>query len=226
MRAPMSVVIPTLNAEAALAVCLPGLFEGVQAGMIRELIVVDGGSDDGTVVLAQDAGATVIETKPSRGAQLRRGCDVAKGEWLLVLHADSCLQDGWTNIVQAHLGQHRAGFFKLRFEGGGVMAAMVSGWANLRSRVFGLPFGDQGLLISRKLYEDVGGYPEFAVMEDVAMARALSGCLVALDCRITTSAERYHEQGWLRRGARNMLLQLRFLAGASPEKLARVYRKR
>ena len=225
MRAPVSVVIPTLNAEAALGACLACLYEGVQAGLIRELIVVDGGSNDGTVHLAREAGATVIETTPSRGHQLQIGCAQAQGDWLLVLHADSLLDEEWSVAIQAHLHSSNAGYFKLKFEGGGVMASIVAGWANLRARLFGLPFGDQGMLISRHLYDEVGGYPDFELMEDVVLVRALAGRLVRLDIGIVTSSQKYRQQGWFRRGARNIVLQLRYFTGASPDKLAQAYRK-
>lgn len=225
MRAPISVVIPTLNAEQALAGCLPPLFEGVQAGLIRELIVVDGGSGDGTVRLASEAGAEVQTVPPSRGGQLRAGCARAQGDWLLVLHADSVLDEGWTDAVADHLGSQKVGYFTLRFDATGVMARIVSGWANLRAGAFGLPFGDQGLLLPRSLYDKAGGYPDIPLMEDMALVRALSNKPVRLATKITTGAERYQSQGWLRRGAKNMALQIRYLLGASPEALARAYRQ-
>lgn len=224
MRAPISVVIPTLNAERPLVTALGALFEGVEAGLIRELIVVDGGSHDGTVTLASEAGANVLHSPPSRGGQLRVGCAAAKGEWLLVLHADSVLQEGWSAAVQDHMVGGRAGFFRLQFAATGVMPHVVAGWANLRARLLGLPFGDQGLLLPRTLYEDVGGFPDVPLMEDVALVRALKGKLVAIDAAITTSADRYQNDGWLHRGARNIGLQLRYMAGASPDDLAQRYR--
>ncbi len=226
MRAPISVVIPTLNAEAALAGCLATLYEGVQAGLIRELIVVDGGSQDGTVELAREAGADVVLTEPSRGGQLKAGCARTRGEWLLVLHADTVLEDGWTDAVGAHLAQHTAAYFKLRFDAEGLMPRGVAGWANLRARLFGMPFGDQGLLVRRSIYEAVGGYRNIALMEDVALIRALPGRPIALSATLTTSAARYEADGWVRRGARNIGLQIRYLLGAAPEDLAKAYRKK
>lgn len=225
MRAPVSVVIPTLNAETALMACLSSLFDGVQARLIRELIVVDGGSTDSTVNLAREAGATVIETAPSRGHQLRIGCAQAQGDWLLILHADSQLSEGWCDAIQTHVQGRDAGYFKLMFEGGGMMASIVAGWANLRAWLFGLPFGDQGMLIPRSLYDAVGGYPDIELMEDVVLVRALSGRLVPLDSELVTSSQKYRQQGWFRRGARNIVLQIRYFIGVSPEKLAQEYRK-
>jgi len=101
--------------------------------------------------------------------------------------------------------------------------ALVAGWANLRSRVFGLPYGDQGLLMARAQYTEVGGFQDIPLMEDVAMARALKGRIVLLPGAVRTSAARYARGGWLRRGGRNLLTLLRYFMGAKPEDLARRY---
>lgn len=227
MRAPVSVVIPTLNEEAGMPACLGALFEGVSAGVIRELVVVDGGSGDGTLEIAAEAGAEVVRCAASRGGQLRAGADKARGEWLLFVHADTVLSDGWSIAVEEHLLQKgTAAYFALRFERGGVPGRLVAGWANLRSRWFGLPYGDQGLLISQRLYEEIGGFAEIPLMEDVAIARQLGRRrLVRLGAQAATSARKYQAQGWLRRGGRNLWTLLRYLVGVSPETLAAEYRR-
>ncbi|WP_370402199.1 TIGR04283 family arsenosugar biosynthesis glycosyltransferase [Sulfitobacter sp. JB4-11] len=225
MRAPISIVIPTLNAAEQLPDCLTALMEGIEAGLIRELIISDGGSTDATGAIAQAWGAEVLQGAPSRGGQLRRGCATAQGAWLLVLHADTVLSPGWAQTVAAHLDQRdTAGWARLTFDGGGLAASIVARWANLRSR-FGLPYGDQGLLISRKLYDRVGGYPDQPLMEDVALSLALKGNLTRLDMVATTSAAKYRHQGWLRRGGRNLLTLLRYFAGQDVERLAHRYRQ-
>ena len=228
MRAPISIVIPTLNAARHLGPCLGGLFEGVQAGLVRELIVVDGGSTDATVEIAREAGAEVLVAEPSRGGQLRKGCAVALAEWLLVVHADSVLQEGWTEAVAAHIATEadKAGYFRLGFDAKGRAAGFVAGWANFRARRFGLPYGDQGLLIRRDLYEALGGFADIPLMEDVAMARAIGRRrLVMLEAQAVTSADKYRRQGWLRRGARNLWTLLRYFAGVAPERLVAGYRR-
>ncbi|WP_208347217.1 TIGR04283 family arsenosugar biosynthesis glycosyltransferase [Pseudaestuariivita rosea] len=224
MPAPISVVIPTLNAANELSDTLACLVEGIEAGLLRELIVSDGGSQDETVDIAEAWGATVITDTAGRGGQLARGCQAAKGDWLLILHADSHLAPGWRAVVRQHLAGSDAAYFRLVFRAKGLAPRLVAGWANLRARVLGLPYGDQSLLLPRALYDDSGGYANIPLMEDVAMARALKGKLVMLDHAISTSAARYQRQGWLRRGARNLWLLLRYLAGADPEKLADEYR--
>lgn len=225
MRAPISVVIPVLNAGDVLAGCAAALMEAVEMGLIRELIVSDGGSNDATRQIAEEIGALWVSGAPSRGGQLRRGCAVAKGEWILALHADTQLQAGWSDVAAAHLQRSEAGYFKLAFASGGMPARIVAGWANLRSRALGLPYGDQGLLISRAVYQEVGGYEDMPLMEDVAMARALSGRLRALDARAVTSAQKYQKAGWLWRGGRNLWTLLRYFAGVPVERLAAQYRK-
>lgn len=194
-------------------------------GLIREVIVSDGGSEDATGALARAWGAEVIAGAPSRGGQLRRGCAVAQGDWLLVLHADTQLAAGWARPVRAHLKGGDVGWFSLRFDRGGLPARLVAGWANLRSRLFGLPYGDQGLLIRRETYEESGGYPDQPLMEDVALMRALQGRLTRLDATAVTSADKYRRQGWLRRGARNVWTLMRYFMGTSPEALAESYRR-
>ncbi|MBW4707699.1 TIGR04283 family arsenosugar biosynthesis glycosyltransferase [Roseobacter sp. YSTF-M11] len=224
MRAPISVVVPTLNAEPHLGACLTALMPGLEAGLIRELIVTDGGSQDATVAIAKAWGAEVVQGPASRGGQLARGCAQAQGSWLLVLHADTVLRPGWVGPVIRHLETRRAGWFRLAFEKGGVAGRIVAGWANLRSRL-GLPYGDQGLLIPRALYAEIGGYSDQPLMEDVAIAGALRGHLHPVDAVAETSAARYRRQGWFRRGTRNLWTLMRYFSGVSPHSLAESYRR-
>lgn len=225
MRAPVSIVIRTLQAADQLPGTLASLAEGLKAGLIREVVISDGGSSDGTAALADAAGAILVSGAAGRGAQLRRGAARTGGEWLLFLHADTHLGAGWSTAVLNHMRDHpdRAGHFRLGFRATGPVPRLVSGWANLRSRAFGLPYGDQGLLISRRLYAEMRGHPDIAMMEDVALARALAGRLAPLGATAWTSAERYRRQGWLRGGGRNIWTLARYLLGADPDKLARAF---
>lgn len=226
MRAPLTILIPALNAERSLPGCTAALFEGLDAGLVRELIVSDGGSTDDTEAIALRLGAEVVTGPPSRGGQLRRGAAQAGGAWLLVLHADTQLDPGWSEAVLAHMRARpdRAACFRLAFDQPGTAARITAGWANLRTRLFGLPYGDQGLLIPMSLYRDIGGYDDIPLMEDVALARKLGRRrLTCLPLCARTSARRYREDGWLRRGGANLLLLLRYLGGARPADLARRY---
>ena len=223
MRARLSVIVPTYNAAAELPTLLGGLMEGIEAGLIRELIVSDGGSTDATAQIADEVGALWCAGPASRGGQLRRGAEFAQGDWLLFLHADTGLPAGWTGAVLAQMGDGRPGYFRLAFDAGGAAPRIVANWANLRSRWAHLPYGDQGLLISRGEYDAVGGFDDIPLMEDVAIARRLGRRLCMMPMTIKTGAGRYLRDGWVRRGARNLWLLARYLGGASPEDLQRRY---
>lgn len=227
MSAPFSIIIPTLNAGAGLPATLNTLLPGLEAGLLREVIVSDGGSTDETLQMADDAGAVVITGPKGRGGQLKRGAEAAKGAWLLFLHADTHLPPDWVGAAMTHRQTHPnlAAAFRLRFRAAGVAPTLVAGWANLRSAAINLPYGDQGLLLSRPLYDYAGGFPDQPLMEDVAMARALRGRIRLLETHVTTGAERYTQNGWLRQGRRNLGTLLRYSFGASPEKLAERYHK-
>lgn len=222
MRAKLSVIIPTLNAADQLERCLPALMEGLHIGLIREVIVSDAGSTDPTTVIADRSGALVITGAPSRGGQLRRGAGAAQGDWLLFLHADTVLPVAWTECVMTQMTQGAPAAFRLRYDARGLMPRLVAGWANLRSRVFGLPYGDQALLVSRADYDAAGGYADVPLMEDVALVRALPKVRIMRGFAVT-SADKYQTQGWIKRGARNLATLLRYLAGADPAELAKRY---
>ena len=126
--------------------------EGVEAGLIRELVISDGGSGDRTPAIARAAGARLVTGTPSRGGQLRRGARVAQGDWLLFLHADTVLAPGWSAAVSKPTWRRRRNArpaFACAFDVAGLRPALVAGWANLRTRLLGLPYGDQGLLLAR-----------------------------------------------------------------------------
>ena len=228
MTAPISVIIPTLNAAHVLPKTADALLAGVTEGLIRELVISDGGSDDDTALVARELGARLIEGAPGRGGQLARGAAVAKGAWLLLLHADTHLSEDWTMEARRHIETHpgNAGWFRLRFRARGAAPRIVERGANLRARLLGLPYGDQGLLVSRRTLADVGGIPDIPLMEDVVLARRLRGRLHPLRADALTSAARYQADGWIARVAWNLGTLARFALGASPERLARHYERR
>ncbi len=232
MSAPVSVVIPTLEAADRIGPCLGALGEAVMEGVIHEVIVADGGSADAIAEVAEAVGARLVITPRGRGKQLAAGARAARGDWLLFLHADTVLAPGWAAAVLAHVRTRpeRAGYFALRFDTQGnapsPAARIVAGWANLRAALFALPYGDQGLLISRALYDQAGGYPPIPLMEDVALVRRIGRRRLArLDAAAVTSASRYGADGWLRRGWRNLTTLALYFLGVAPERLARRYER-
>ncbi|MEL6725232.1 MAG: TIGR04283 family arsenosugar biosynthesis glycosyltransferase [Pseudomonadota bacterium] len=227
MPAPISIIIPAYNAEEVLPLCLGALMPGLEAGLIREVIVIDGGSDDQTRRLAEGSGATVLSASDrGRAAQLRLGAETARGDWFLFLHADTALSRDWAERTKTHITERRndAAAFTLAYRSDHPMAKVVARRANWRARTLGLPYGDQGLLISRKQYEQVGGYPDTPFMEDVQIIRAIGKRrLVLLSAEARTDASKYERDGWRKRSWRNAFLITRYLLGADPAKLAKSY---
>ena len=224
MPAPISVIIPTLNSAQTLPRCLGALGEAISEGLLAEVIFADGGSSDDTEQIAEEVGATFLSCAKGRGNQLAEAARHARGEWLLFLHSDSILDEGWPRAALNSLSApNTARYFKLRFDVDSLPAKTVANWANFRARWFGLPYGDQALLISRRLYDSIGGHPEIPLMEDVAIAKKLRGRLTSLPVYIETSAEKYTKQGWIKRSWTNFVTLSRYLAGANPKDLATRY---
>lgn len=227
MPAPLSIIIPAFNSAGDIQLCLASLMPGVEAGLIREVLVIDGDSTDDTSRIAESTGATVLAS-PQRGraAQVRHGAQQARGDWLLFLHADTALSRDWPERVRDHIqsNPNKAATFTLAYRSDQPIAKTVAARANWRTRTLGLPYGDQGLLISKDLYTEVGGYPDTPFMEDVQIVRAIGKPrLRHLSAEARTSAAKYERDGWRKRSWHNTWLIMRYLLGASPEKLAKRY---
>lgn len=218
----LGIVIPALNAAARLGAtleCVAG------AG---DCIVVDGGSTDGTIDVARGRGATVIEAEKGRGVQLQAGAGAASGDWLLFLHADTVLRPGWRHAVQGFMAEEgnrdRAGYFHLRLDYDSRAALRIERLAAWRNKVLGLPYGDQGLLIHRSLYDRLGGYRPMVLYEDVDLVRRIGRRrLVALDASAVTSAQRYHRGGFVLRPLRNLFCLGLYFLHVPPALIARLY---
>lgn len=216
----LSIIVPTLNAAASLADCLSAVREA------DETIVVDGGSVDGTAAIARSFGARLVQSPRGRGLQLAAGAAAAKGDWLLFLHADTLLAPGWRAAAERHMARSpgKAACFRFRLDAGERRARLVEAGVALRVRLLGLPYGDQGLLVSRPLYNEVGGYRPLALMEDVDLVRRIgAGRIERLGVDAVTSAERWRSGGWLRRSGRNLLCLALYRFGMSAERVARLY---
>ena len=219
MRAKISIVIPTLNSQKTIKKTFVSLLEGIEAGLIRELIVVDGGSTDETKEIVVGYGGKFISCKESRGLQICIGVKLAQGDFIFILHSDSVLQADWSKKISKFLNREVGYYCKLSFDSKHPLAYLTSNWANARSRIFNLPYGDQGLLLARQLLIENGNYSSIPVMEDVDLALRLKGRLFGMPIAITTSSEKYQKEGWLRQGRRNIFRLARFLLGADPTSL-------
>lgn len=212
--------MPTLNAEDHLVRTLTSLVPGVVEGLIREVIIVDGGSDDSTIEIAESTGCKIIRTDAARGLQLWQGCRAAKGDWLLIMHSDSQLGDGWMDQVADHVKNHatQAGYFHLKFDDPSLLVGLWAEMLAARARWLAMPSGDHGLLLSKALYDCAGGYKDQAAFEDVALAMSLGRArLRPMATSLTTNAGRFRAKGWavglVTKGARFLL----YLLGVPPK---------
>ena len=222
--------MPTLNAAARLAQTLDSLRAGNgDEPLAVETIVVDGGSTDGTPAIGRSLGAVVIGSERGRGRQLHVGAEASSGDWLLFVHADTCLAADWQRSARAFMvdpaNRDRAAAFRLAFDDEAPAARRSERLVAWRCARLGLPYGDQGLLISRSRYREIGGFRPLPFLEDVDLVRRQGRHrIVLLDTAATTSSERHRRAGYLRQGMRNTLLVALFYAGVAPRRLARFYR--
>jgi rSAM/selenodomain-associated transferase 2 len=218
--AEISVIIPTLNAAATLSATISVL------GTVGEILVIDGGSRDGTAAVAEQAGARVIATPRGRGRQLEAGIAAAKGDWLLLLHADTGLTQDWRAAAAAHMRDHpgKAAYFRFALDSDAAKARRLERLVAWRCRVLALPYGDQGLLIRRDTLRDAGGMRPLPLMEDVDLIRRLGrGRLAGLQAGAMTSAVKWERDGWYRRSCRNLVCLALWHLGVPPGRIARIY---
>jgi rSAM/selenodomain-associated transferase 2 len=222
----ISVIIPTFDSAPTLARTLAPLIAGVAQGVIKEAIVVDGGSSDDTIEIVEAAGCDVVRTGRGRARQLIEGARRARSPWLLFLNADTSLAPGWLEEAQRFMrrpgAQSRAAAFRFALDDDCAEARRVVSWMRFRCGVTKLPGGEQGLLISRRLYDMLGGYQQMELMEDVDLARRIGAKrLVLFDTEAVVSAERYQRDGFARRAWEEFVLLARYRMGADPGDLAK-----
>ena len=223
-RPTLSIVIPTLNAESALA-------ETIQSvrNASSDLVIGDGGSTDGTIGIGEQCGATIISSEKGRGRQLRIGGEAASGDWLLFLHADTRLSERWEEEAFTYMAgpanAERAAVLTYRLNDPSSQARRVERLVAWRTRTLGLPFGDQGLLISRAFYDNIGGFKDMPLMEDIDIVRRIGKRrLAVLHSFAVTSADKYQRGGWWARPVRNVCCQILYFLGMPPSVLVRLYR--
>ena len=218
----ISIIVPVLNEAACLEQALADLFARPWLRAHCEVIVCDGGSEDGSREIARRHPCRVLRSEPGRARQMNAASRAAAGGTLLFLHADSrlpqefgeCIQDGpdW-------------GFFRLRLDGDGFAFRLIESAINLRTSLTSVGGGDQGMFFSRDLFDRLGGFPDIPLMEDVAMSRAARrlAAPVIVDAAITSSSRRWQQGGIVRTVLLMWSLRLAYWLGVDPARLHRIY---
>jgi rSAM/selenodomain-associated transferase 2 len=227
----ISVVIPTFNAEATLGPTLAALVPAVVDGVVMEAIIADGGSTDETIAIGEAAGTQLVRAKRGRGSQLHAGAAAARGDWLLFLHADTVLEPGWAEEADSFMERVATGrrapaaaAFRFALDDDGFMPRLMEWLVAMRCLLLVLPYGDQGLLISRKLYAELGGFRPMPLMEDVDLVRRLKRHQrVMLQSRALTSGARYRSEGYVARSLRNLCCIALYYLRVPPRVLVRLY---
>jgi len=219
MAPEISVVIPTLDEEAQVAAAVRSVRDHA------EVLVVDGGSADRTCEVAAATGARVLRSPRGRGRQLDLGARESGGDWIVFLHADTRLDEGWAAALRALPPDVVGGAFRFAVDSSRRGYRVLERGVAVRCRLLGLPYGDQGIFVRRRTYREVGGVPHLPLMEDLAFVRRLGRCgrLAFPPVKALTSPRRWERQGIVATTIKNLSLVARYALRASPERLARAY---
>ncbi|MBW2408981.1 MAG: TIGR04283 family arsenosugar biosynthesis glycosyltransferase [Deltaproteobacteria bacterium] len=221
----ISIIIPTLNEARTIEPTISDLIKISRA----EIIVVDGGSRDDTPAMAAALGARVLSSAPCKAKQMNAGAAAAGGEILLFLHADTRLPRNFEDSISAALSQEGviAGAFSLGIDSDGGGLRIIERVANWRSRFLQMPYGDQALFCTRKLFHEIGGYPEYQIMEDFELVRRLKrkGKIAIRPESVQTSPRRWLNYGIFRTWLLNQIIIIAYYLGISPRRLSRWYRR-
>ena len=226
----ISIIIPVLNEEKKLSNTLADLKSFRHSG--HEVIVVDGGSTDNSLKLAREAAAhevnySVIVSEPGRALQINNGAAIATGDVYLFLHADTVLPDNALHLISSiEHDKHYWGRFDIRFSSNRIIFRLIEFMVNLRSRLTSIATGDQAIFIEAGLFKSIGGFPQIALMEDIAISRLLKkkSKPVCLKAKVITSSRRWETNGVVATVLLMWKLRLYYFFGVPPERLAQLYR--
>ena len=221
----ITVIIPCLNERDNINL----IKQNIELLNNCKHIIVDGGSRDSSRVAFFKQKLNFILTEPSRGLQLRKGAEASNTKWLLFLHADTKLnKKNISDIYSFMLDKNtfKVGFFKVRYRNNLILANLISNWANFRTKIFKLPFGDQGLLISRYYYFKLGGHPKEKIMEDLEfILKVPKKNRLLLNSKISTSFRKFQKNGILLQGIIHLLCQIMFLLNFKKKIIYKIYKK-
>ncbi|HZM37099.1 MAG TPA: TIGR04283 family arsenosugar biosynthesis glycosyltransferase [Burkholderiales bacterium] len=218
----LSVIVPALNEARGIGEALSALTP--LRGRGHEVIVVDGGSADGTREIAQGLADAAIVAPRGRASQMNAGARAARGDALVFLHADTRLPSRGDEAILESLRTHAWGRFDVEIEGRHPLLPLIARAMNLRSRLTGIATGDQAIFVRRDAFE---GFPEIPLMEDVAFSKAMKrrGWPACLGSRVVTSGRRWEARGVVRTVLLMWRLRLLYFLGVPPDRLARRYER-
>ncbi|MEH2307311.1 TIGR04283 family arsenosugar biosynthesis glycosyltransferase [Nostoc sp.] len=221
----ISIIIPTLNEAGNIK----EVIVTTQLNTNIEVIIVDGGSKDNTIEIAQSLNVKVISSSPGRAVQMNAGVVAASGNILLFLHADTRLPTGFDDMIRTALQQPGtvAGAFKLRIDAPLLSLRWVEWGVNVRSHFCQMPYGDQAIFLTKEVFQQIGGFPELPIMEDFELIRCLKtiGRIVIIPTPIVTSARRWLQKGVFKTTLLNQIVIIAYLLGVSPERIRCWYRR-
>jgi len=226
-NAKISIIIPVINEAANIKSTLAA----TQPSQNVEIIVVDGGSSDGTVEIVGNSGfaVKVIMANPGRAVQMNTGALAATGNILLFLHADTRLPSGFDTMIRqaVEISGIVAGAFTLKIDAELASLRLVEKGVRLRSHFWQMPYGDQGIFLKREIFQAVGGFPELPIMEDFEFIRNLKrqGRIVTLPAPVITSARRWLKKGVWQTTFINQVVIIAYFIGVSPERIRSWYRR-
>lgn len=221
----LSIIIPTFNEALNIQFFLQQL-QTLRGVACCEIIIADGGSQDETVTLAAPFVDQIVTAEAGRARQMNAGSAVANGRWLVFLHADTFFPANikmWLSALEK--SPHQWGFFPVRLSGDHFLFRMIERGISLRSRWSKIATGDQAIFIKNDFFQQLGGYPDLLLMEDVALSKCLrqhSHPLI-FDQPVTTSSRRWEKKGIVKTVFLMWLLRTAYFFGASPKVLARIY---
>jgi rSAM/selenodomain-associated transferase 2 len=218
-----SIIIPTLNEEKTIESCLSAL-QPLRSNC--EIIIVDGGSTDNTIVIAISLADKVVSSDKGRARQMNNGARYASGNVLIFLHADTSLPENALQLIQQKLNSSRKwGRFDIQLSGNHFMLKVIAQMMNWRSRLTGIATGDQVIFVTRLAFEKAGQYPEINLMEDIAICKTLKKISppICLKAKVISSGRRWERYGIYKTILLMWNIRLRYFFGADPQTLAFLY---